>query len=367
MLDTQKYISIDLIDPNPWQTRKGEDPAHIEELAHSIRNNGLAQVPAGRQMDDRYQLAFGHNRFAAFRLLDTLGIEGYHDFPLNLREMTDEQMAIAAYEENEKRKDLNPVERAYAVQKMLTDFSWTQQQVAEKLRIDRSTVSNLVRMLRMPEDVLKVIEEGMLPVRSAMALLPYYELTPLEASAVEAKYSGECEEFIELARSGVVNSDVIREKISKFLGFLHPEVPKLDLQDESQPIAEPDSITAAKEESRTEETEKPEDDSIHPGSETESIGGSEIPEEDKAFKVNTAYPLSDAKTAPPGDAKPAIAAEKPAEPEPVNNDILFTITWKAGGGVFIGLRKPGEVPVMRFRQTLTAEEAPALMGEMGIQ
>lgn len=137
-------IPLYLIDPNPWQTRRTEDPAHVEEIARSIKAMGMMQTPSARKVGERYQLAFGHTRLAAYRLLNTLGQDGYDQFPLNLHELSDEQMAIAAFEENEKRRDLNPVEKAMAVQKMLNDFGWTQELIAEKLHIDRSGVSNMI-------------------------------------------------------------------------------------------------------------------------------------------------------------------------------------------------------------------------------
>jgi ParB-like chromosome segregation protein Spo0J len=278
--------------------------------------------------------------------------------PLIIRELDDEQMAIAAFEENEKRKDLNPVEKAMAIRKMIEDFGWTQQQVADKVRVDRSTVSNMIRMLRMPEDVLFKIENGILPVRSAMALLAWYELTELEKAAVRERYAGDFEEFVALARNGEVNSDTIRERLSDYLGFLTPEQISLDL---APVVVEGDSVTVTDElEVRSIEEEikdipddEPEGENFverTPAEAEEALIASEKQEEEKETKAVT----------------PVVPTEPPA-PEPASQDILFTITWGAGG-VFVGLRRPGgKPPVVRYMATLTADEVPALLKEMGIE
>jgi len=233
----QTKRDIDLIDPNPWQTRQAEDPQHVEELAQSILKDGLMQVPSGRNSEgDRCQLAFGHSRLAAFKLLVALGRDEYREFPINIHPFSDENMAIAAFSENDKRKNLNPVERARAIEKMIADFGWTQQEVAERLQIDRSSISNSLRMLRMPAQVLIAVAADVIPVRSAMALLPYYELTPLELNALEEHFP-ESADSVSLFRSGMINSDAIRKTISIWMDYLHPNVEQIALPEQNdQPV-----------------------------------------------------------------------------------------------------------------------------------
>ncbi len=376
MNNQPREIPLELIDPNPWQTRRCELTGHVEELAHSIRKNNLMQYPVGRAVGERFQLAFGHSRHSAFKLLNTLYSGQYPTIPLFIRELNDEQMAIAAFEENEKRKDLNPVEKAQAIKKMVEDFGWTQQQVAEKVHVDRSTVSNMIRMLRMPENVLINIENGILPVRSAMALLAWYELTPLELAAVYERNGHEIDEFITTARNGDIHSDDIREGLSSLLDFLTPKQIKLDFAPVVEPEEHPvvvdgDAVMATDElEARSVEEEikaiPDEDDKA------ESFGDEIIfsPEETKAEAAEEEVATEEAAAAP-ATAAVTETATKPTEPaaapEPANQDILFTITW-GPAGVFVGLRRPGgKPPVVRYMASLTADEVPALLKQLGIE
>ena len=384
MNNQPQEIPLELIDPNPWQTRRVDLPGHVEELAHSIRKNNLMQIPIARRQGERFQLAFGHSRLAAFKLLNTLFLGEYPTMPLVIRELDNEQMAVMAFEENEKRKDLNPVEKALAIRKMIEDFGWTQQMVAEKVHVDRSTVSNMIRMLRMPEDVLMKIENGILPVRSAMALLAWYELTELELTAVHEHLGEDVEEFIALARNGEVNSDTIRARLDEYLGFLAPKQTGLDLNPtmttEETPIVVEGELVEISDgvETRSISDEIaaiPDDDEV----EGENFIERSESEAEEATTATTAPTVGTATTeinAAPTvgtattevSAAPTVEKATPAataEPEPASQDTLFTIAWNTAG-VFVGLRRPGKAPVVQFLATLTANEIPALMVELGI-
>jgi ParB/RepB/Spo0J family partition protein len=197
-------IPLDRITNNPWQTRQADNQEYIMELAQDIRANGLLQTPLGRLTDEKgeiiayeilpripdaflnvnklnIQLAFGHNRLAAYKLLaeQDAGRDdkfGYDMMPVEIRDLTDEQMADAAWSENEKRRDHTPLERALAIQKRIDSFAWTHDQVAEHLGISRSAVSNCLRLLKLPEGVQAQLQDGSLSERQAMALLPLYDL-----------------------------------------------------------------------------------------------------------------------------------------------------------------------------------------------
>src|SRR3990172_3076184 len=203
-------IPLKLIDSNPWQTRHGDpDPAYIKELAIDISAKGLLQTPMGRLMksgrpfdyapfggfihqdelasvleeepDVRVQLAFGHNRLAAYQwLLDVAEISNLTDdwtsMPVELRELTNEQMADFAWSENERRRDVDPISRALAVRKRIADFHWTQEQAAEHLGISRPAISNLLRLLKLPADVQAHLTSGQISPRQADALLSLFSL-----------------------------------------------------------------------------------------------------------------------------------------------------------------------------------------------
>lgn len=201
-------ISLDKIQQNPWQTRVGDpDPEYIKDLALDIAKNGLLQAPVGRLIDPEdgdptidphklgetwitnattlghvvVQLAFGHNRLAAYKLLyiDDVGQDdkaGYDCMPVQIRELTDVQMAEIAWSENEKRRDVTPVERARAIEKRMADFGWSQNEVADHLGLARPTVSNILRLLKLPQHIQDALGRGEISARVASALLPMYEL-----------------------------------------------------------------------------------------------------------------------------------------------------------------------------------------------
>jgi ParB/RepB/Spo0J family partition protein len=172
---TIEHYDPKFINNNPWQTRSREtDVVYIQELAMDIKKNGLLQVPIGRIIKvngaAKVQLAFGHNRLKAYLLLKLPLM------PVDVRALTDEQMAAFAWSENEKRRDVTAIERAKAIQQRITDFKWTNRQAAEALGVDHSTISNLLRLLKLPEDLQAANMEGRLSERQIEALLPLFEM-----------------------------------------------------------------------------------------------------------------------------------------------------------------------------------------------
>jgi ParB/RepB/Spo0J family partition protein len=237
-------IPLDRIDPNPWQTRLGDpDPQHVKSLAMDIAQNGLLQNPLGRLMmgkhpfkaevieardgfqavanyhDTRVQLAFGHNRLAAFRWLNDLRdnsniSEDYTTIPIDLRPLTDEQMADYAWSENERRRDVTPIERAQAIQRRMNDFQWTQQQIADHLGISRPVISNSLRLLKLPDQVQVALASGDISERVAIALMGLYDLPESLYTAVEKGYSDyKPSKIIANALAGKLTSDQIRSQI----------------------------------------------------------------------------------------------------------------------------------------------------------
>jgi ParB/RepB/Spo0J family partition protein len=154
--------------PNPWQTRLLEDPEHIRRLAEDIRARGMLQTPIGRWNPDgsgTVQLAFGHSRLAAFRLL------GEATMPIDLRELTDREMAELAIAENAHRQDLTAIEKAGALQRYCAEFGATQAEAGALFGLTQSAVANLIRLLKLPEPVKAMVRDGRLPERMARTLL----------------------------------------------------------------------------------------------------------------------------------------------------------------------------------------------------
>ncbi len=161
-----REIPLELIDPNPYQTRTHLDEAALEELAASIRASGVVQPIVVRYIDGgRYQLIAGHRRcFASQRA-------GKATIPALVRQVSNEQAMEMTIIENLQREDLNPMEQAHAFERLSTEFALTQEQIAERTGKDRASISNFVRLLRLPPSVQTLISAGELSMGHAKALM----------------------------------------------------------------------------------------------------------------------------------------------------------------------------------------------------
>jgi ParB family chromosome partitioning protein len=210
---------LELIQPNPWQTREGKpDPAYIKELALDIAQNGLLQTPVARNTGTAIQLAFGHNRLAAYKWLndvkDHSNILGdYSEMPLDIRVLTDEQMALLAWSENEKRRDVTPIERARAIARRIEAFGWSQKEAAEALGISRPVVSNALRLLELPEEVQAGLAEGKVSERQAVALAGLFDLPEELRKRAESHYNYAPSKIVKATLKGELSSDAIRDDI----------------------------------------------------------------------------------------------------------------------------------------------------------
>ena len=159
-------VDVRQIDSNPAQPRQEFDPGEMQSLAESISAHGLLQPVVVRRVHDRYQLVAGERRLRA-------AIQaGWVDVPVNVVEADDRQMAELAIVENLQRKDLNALEKAASFQKYLDQYGCTQEELAGRLKLDRSTIANLIRLLELPEPVQEAIRRGKITQGHARALLP---------------------------------------------------------------------------------------------------------------------------------------------------------------------------------------------------
>jgi len=180
-------IDIDRIIPNPSQPRFVFDEARLEELAASIRENGILQPILVRPFGDQYQLIAGERRLSAAQRAGLLKI------PAVVREVPDERILELALVENIQREQLNPMEEAQAYQRLMEEAKQTQEQIAERLGKDRSTIANAIRLLKLPPAVGQLISEGKLSPGHARALLaanaPVPEMTRIAATIIEKGWS----------------------------------------------------------------------------------------------------------------------------------------------------------------------------------
>ena len=159
-------VNVRQIDSNPAQPRQDFAPDEMQSLAESISAHGLLQPVVVRRVHDRYQLVAGERRLRA-------AIQaGWIDVPVNVIEADDRQMAELAIVENLQRKDLNALEKAASFQKYLDQYGCTQEELAGRLKLDRSTIANLIRLLELPEAVQEAIRRGKITQGHARALLP---------------------------------------------------------------------------------------------------------------------------------------------------------------------------------------------------
>ena len=163
-----EQVRVDLIDPNPLQPRHAFPENSLAELADSIRVSGVVQPILLRRApasEGRFQLVVGERRWRAAR------IAGLETVPAVVRELTDEDALELALTENLLRQDLNPLEVARAYQTLLEKFHLSHEQVAERLGINRSSVTNILRLLRLPPVVQEMISKEEITYGHARALL----------------------------------------------------------------------------------------------------------------------------------------------------------------------------------------------------
>ncbi len=159
-------VSVYEIDSNPYQPRLEFDEAEITSLAESLDQHGLLQPVVVRRIGERYQLIAGERRLrAAIKA-------GWPEVPVIIRDADDRQVAELAIVENLQRRDLNALEKAASFQKYLEQYRCTQEELAGRLAIDRSTVANLIRLLELPSIIQAALRSGAISAGHARALLP---------------------------------------------------------------------------------------------------------------------------------------------------------------------------------------------------
>lgn len=160
-------VSSDLIDPNPFQPRTEFDPEALEELKNSIVEHGIIQPLTVRQKSNgRYELIAGERRLRASRLASLKSVPVYI---LDIR--TDEEMLELAIIENIQRKDLNAIEVANGYRRLMEECHLTQDEVAKRVGKDRTTVTNLLRLLKLPDFLQEAIVSGQISMGHARAML----------------------------------------------------------------------------------------------------------------------------------------------------------------------------------------------------
>ncbi len=186
-----RRVPLSQIKPNPYQPRKHFAPDELADLESSLRVSGLLQPITVRTAPTGggYELIAGERRLRAASSL------GWEEIPVVVKEIDDRTLLTLALVENLQRADLNPLEQAEGYQRLIDEFSLTQQQVADVVAKDRSTVANMLRLLNLPQSVRRMLQEGQLTLGHARAILAV----------------GNEQRMIELAREAVAKGLTVRD------------------------------------------------------------------------------------------------------------------------------------------------------------
>lgn len=180
-------LPIGDIEPDRGQPRTNFDEQALAELENSIREFGVLQPLLVRPMSDgTYVIVAGERRWRAARRA------GLNEVPVIVRTLTDEEAAAIALIENLQREDLNAIEEAAGIRKLIEDFGFTQEQAADRLSKSRPAIANSLRLLALPKDVMKLVSDGLLSAGHARALLGLNEkekLSDIAAQVVEENLS----------------------------------------------------------------------------------------------------------------------------------------------------------------------------------
>ena len=158
-------LPVDAISPNPQQPRKDFNVNSLNDLSESVKRSGILQPVIVRKVGLGYELVVGERRWRAAKMA------GLDKIPAVVRDVSDKESIELALVENLLREDLNPIEEADAYRKLLADFGWTQEELAQHVGKDRSSIANYLRLLRLPEVIQTDLRSGRLTMGHARALL----------------------------------------------------------------------------------------------------------------------------------------------------------------------------------------------------
>ena len=219
-VQVKKTLRITEIEPNREQPRKNFSDEAITALAESIRDHGMLQPILVRPMEDgSYRIVAGERRWRAARML------GLDEVPVNIKEMTDTEAAQLALIENLQRENLNPVEEAMGFKELIEKYGMTQDAVAKTIGRSRSSVSNSMRILALPDRILNMVEDGELSLGHAKALLSFENEDLMIATAVKAANGGLTVRQVErAAQKSLENEDEQSEKSNRRIDNYFVEV-----------------------------------------------------------------------------------------------------------------------------------------------
>ena len=217
-------ISISDLSRNPYQPRQFFNEEKLEELSNSIKKNGIIQPIAVRPKKSdsgKYEIVAGERRWLAAQKA------GLHEIPVTVLDLSDVESLEVAIVENIQRDDLNPVEEARGYKRLADEFNYDHESISKLMSKSRSHISNTVRLLTLPEDVISMLQEGTLTSGQARPLIGISNASSIAEEIVTKNYSARRVEFLvkgkKIDKSGKKKYDAnifdVQERIEKILGM----------------------------------------------------------------------------------------------------------------------------------------------------
>ena len=200
-IETNK-MSISNLSRNPFQPRITFSESKLEELTNSIKKNGIIQpiaVRANKDESGKYQIVAGERRWLAAQRA------GLHEIPVNILELSDIESLEVAIVENIHRDDLNPIEEARGYKRLSDEFNYDHENISKLMSKSRSHISNTLRLLILPEDVISMLEEGSLTSGQARPLIGLINASSIAEEIVAKNYSARKVEY--LVKSKKINKN----------------------------------------------------------------------------------------------------------------------------------------------------------------
>ena len=218
-----KRVSISDLTRNPYQPRETFNELKLDELANSIKKNGIIQPIAVRPKKleaGKYEIVAGERRWLAAQKA------GLHDIPVNVLDLSDVESLEVAIVENIQRDDLNPVEEAKGYKRLSEEFNYDHENIAKLMSKSRSHVSNTLRLLTLPNDIIGMLEEGTLTSGQARPLIGLANASQIAEEIVAKNYSARKVEYLVKSKKDknlnkAIDADVLKtqDRIEKILGL----------------------------------------------------------------------------------------------------------------------------------------------------
>ena len=217
-----KRISISDLSRNPYQPRETFNEFKLDELANSIKKNGIIQPIAVRPKKSetgKYEIVAGERRWLAAQKA------GLHDIPVNVLDLSDVESLEVAIVENIQRDDLNPIEEAKGYKRLNDEFNYDHENISKLMSKSRSHVSNTMRLLTLPQDVIGMLEEGTLTSGQARPLIGLVNASKIAEEIVAKNYSARKVEYLvkskKSPREKIYDANIVKvqERIEKILGL----------------------------------------------------------------------------------------------------------------------------------------------------